>query len=107
MAKNDTAQTTEYLQQMSATNETMANMNTKFQQQLTAKDDQISQLFKQNEAILKALAKLSNDGAQPAVKVKIEEDKENAPPNRRPGTRRPNKKRKPCSDCGCFHKPLE
>ena len=103
--QKESAQKAEYLQQMSTTNETMANMNTKFQQQLSAQDDQIAALFKQNEAILEVLAKLSNDDKRP-TQVKKEE-KEKAAPNRGGKPRRPNPKRKPCNDCGSFHKPGE
>ena len=85
--------------------ETIGNMNTKFQKQLLVKDDQIKGLYKQNEAILNALTKLSGDDKKPII-VK-EEDKENAAPNRNGRPRRTNPKRKPCSDCGSFHKPGE
>ena len=73
--QKESAQKAEYLQQMSTTNEMMANMNTKLQQQLSAKDNQIAALFKQNEAILEALAKLSNDDKRPTQVKKEEKEK--------------------------------
>ena len=45
LTQKESAQKAKYLQQMSTTNKTMANMNTKFQQQLSAKDDQIAALI--------------------------------------------------------------
>ena len=53
----DKSQKTEFLQQM--TTDKMTEMNSKFEAELSAKDDQITMLFKQNEAILQTLTKLS------------------------------------------------
>ena len=58
----DTTKKEEYAQQMSS--DTMAEMNTKFEAKLTAKDKQITMFFKQNEAILKTLTRLSLQKAE-------------------------------------------
>ena len=74
--------------------DTMAEMNTKFEAKLTAKDEQIAMIFKQNEAILKTLTRLSQES---------NEDKENDPPN---GQGKPRERRKKCKHgCGGWHKP--
>ena len=92
----DSAQNIEYMQQMSSTQD-------KYQEQTKAKDEQITQLSKQNEAILSALAKLSENGGKRSYETV--DDKENAPPNNR--RRNPNRpEREKCiHGCGSYHRP--
>ena len=88
----DAAQKQEYAQQMSSSTETIAEMNTKFEAKISAKDEQIAMLFKQNEAILRTLTRLSQ--------TSNDEEKEDPPPKKR-GQR---KRREKCGHgCGGWH----
>jgi hypothetical protein len=87
----DAAQKQEYAQQMSSSTETIAEMNTKFEAKISAKDEQIAMLLKQNEAILRTLTTLSQTNK--------DEEKENAPPKKRGQQRR----EKCGHGCGGWH----
>ena len=80
----DNSANLEYMQQMTATNETMMSMISKFQEQLNAKDAQIALILKQNADIMAALTKMGTSGGGGGGGG---DDKENANPNRRPRNR--------------------